>query len=70
MLNGTMDFSRCKRLSVRGYNKVRQYSMASTEIEDCTAVNPALIQPNVVIDAVGVPDILGKIIFLQMLFLS
>jgi hypothetical protein len=44
--------------------------MASTEIEDCTAVNPALIQPNVVIDAVGVPDILGKIIFLQMLFLS
>ena len=58
-----MDFSRCKRLSVRGYNKVRQYSVTSTEIEDCTAVNPTLIKPNVVIDAVGVPDVQGKILF-------
>ena len=55
-----MDFSRCKRFSVRGYNQARQYAVVSTEIKDCVAINPILIQPNVVIDAVGLPDVLGK----------
>lgn len=60
VLNGTMDFSRCKRFSIRGYNKAKLYSTVSTEIKDCGAFNPILIQPNIVIDAVGAPDVNGK----------
>jgi hypothetical protein len=52
-LNGTMDFSKCKTFSIRGYNKVKLTSVVSTEIKDCKAFNPILINPNVVIDAVG-----------------
>ena len=36
------------------------FSMVSTEIKDCNAFNPILIQPNIVIDAVGNPSSLGK----------
>ena len=60
-LSGDMDFSLCKRLSVRGYNKARQYSTVSADIKDCKSYNPALIQPNIVIDVVGEQDFLGKI---------
>ena len=45
---------------MRGYNKARQYAVVSTEIKDCVGINPILIQPNVVIDAVALPDVLGK----------
>ncbi|CAC5370733.1 unnamed protein product [Mytilus coruscus] len=68
VLNGTMDFSRCKRFSIRGYNKAKLYSTVSTEIKDCGAFNPILIQPNIVIDAVGAPDAndgIGKPVFLE-----
>ncbi|CAG2247188.1 unnamed protein product [Mytilus edulis] len=68
VLNGTMDFSRCKRFSIRGYNKAKLYSTVSTEIKDCNAFNPILIQPNIVIDAVGEPDAtagIGRPVFLE-----
>ena len=54
-----MDFSRCKRFSVRGYNKAKLYSVISKEIKYCKAFNPSLIKPNIIIDAVGEPDELG-----------
>ena len=57
-----MDFSKCKTFSIRGYNKVKLTSVVSTEIKDCKAFNPILINPNVVIDAVGLPDAIGKLI--------
>ncbi|CAG2233138.1 unnamed protein product [Mytilus edulis] len=68
VLNGTMDFSRCKRFSIRGYNKAKQYSTVSTEIKDCQAFNPIQIHPNIVIDAVGASDAnvdIGKPVFLK-----
>lgn len=58
-----MDFSRCKRFSIRGYNKAKQYSTVSTEIKDCQAFNPIQIHPNIVIDAVGASDANGNKIF-------
>ncbi|XP_076117799.1 uncharacterized protein LOC143085385 [Mytilus galloprovincialis] len=67
-LNGTMDFSKCKRFSIRGYNNVKLYTTISTEVKDCEAYNPILIIPNIVIDAVGAPDALdshGKMIYLE-----
>ncbi|CAG2234222.1 unnamed protein product [Mytilus edulis] len=67
-LNGTMDFSKCKRFSIRGYNNVKLYTTISTEVKDCDAYNPILIIPNIVIDAVGAPDALdshGKMIYLE-----
>ncbi|XP_071123054.1 uncharacterized protein [Mytilus edulis] len=53
VLTGEMDFSRCKRFSIRGYDQVRLHSIVSTEIKDCKAFNPVLINPNIVLDAVG-----------------
>ncbi|XP_063415906.1 uncharacterized protein LOC134697555 [Mytilus trossulus] len=67
-LNGTMDFSKCKRFSIRGYNNVKLYTTISTEVKDCDAYNPILIIPNIVIDAVGAPEALdsrGKMIYLE-----
>lgn len=58
-----MDFSKCKKFTVRGYNKVSLYSTVSTDIKDCKAQNPTFIDPNIVIDAVGTPDALGKLLF-------
>ncbi|XP_033751510.1 LOW QUALITY PROTEIN: uncharacterized protein LOC117335547 [Pecten maximus] len=52
-LTGVMDFSRCKRLSVRGYNKAKLWSVVSSEILDCKAFDPILIKPNTLIDVVG-----------------
>ena len=60
VLNGTMDFSKCKRFSVRGYDKVKLYAVVSEEIKACQSFNPQLINPNIVIDAVGEPDVLGR----------
>jgi hypothetical protein len=56
-LDGKIDFSKCRRFTVRGYNKVGLYSTLSKEIKDCSAFDPLLIKPNIVIDAVGTPDI-------------
>ncbi|XP_069133969.1 uncharacterized protein [Argopecten irradians] len=52
-LMGVMDFSRCKRFSVRGYNKAKIWSVVSREVKDCAAFDPILIKPNTIIDAVG-----------------
>jgi len=51
-----MDFSKCKRLSVRGYNKVKLWSAVSSEIKLCKSFDPKLIVPNIVIDAFGSTD--------------
>lgn len=55
-LNGTLDFSRCRKFSVRGYNRAKISSVISREIKDCDAFDPLIIIPNLVIDAVGLPD--------------
>lgn len=62
VLTGEMDFSRCKRFSIRGYDQVRLTSTVSTEIKDCKAFNPILINPNIVIDAVGAASATGQFI--------
>nr|XP_034332757.1 uncharacterized protein LOC105327902 isoform X2 [Crassostrea gigas] len=56
VLNGTFDFSKCRRLTVRGYNKAGLYSTVSSDIKNCSTFDPVLIKPNIVIDAVGTPD--------------
>jgi hypothetical protein len=55
-LNGQFDFSKCRGLAIRGYNKVKLYSTVYSHIRDCEAFDPVLIKPKVVIDAVGTPD--------------
>ncbi|CAC5414424.1 unnamed protein product [Mytilus coruscus] len=55
-VSGEMDFSKCKRFSIRGFNRVKMYSLVSTEIKQCDAFNPKLIVPNIVIDVKGAPD--------------
>jgi hypothetical protein len=65
-LTGELDFSKCKRFSVRGFNQVKMYSLVSKEIKQCDAFNPKLINPNIVIDAKGLPDDTGKIIYSQI----
>lgn len=52
-LTGEFDFSKCRRFTVRGYNKAKLFSVVSTDIKDCKAFDPILIKPNLVIDAVG-----------------
>ncbi|XP_061176006.1 uncharacterized protein LOC133184957 [Saccostrea echinata] len=53
-LSGNLDFSKCRRLTVRGYNKAGLSSTVSGDIKDCS--DPLLITPNIVIDAVGPRD--------------
>lgn len=55
-LTGVFDFSKCRRFTVRGYNKAKLFSFVSTDIKDCKAFDPILIKPNLVIDAVGQPE--------------
>ncbi|XP_062616047.1 uncharacterized protein LOC134277752 [Saccostrea cucullata] len=55
-LEGKFDFSKCRGLAIRGYNKAKLYSTVYSHIKDCEAFDPVLIKPNVVIDAVGKPD--------------
>lgn len=54
-LNGQFDFSKCRGLTVRGYNKMKLYSTVYSQIRDCGAFDPILIKPRIVIDAVGTP---------------
>lgn len=56
LLDGLFDFSKCRRLTIRGYNKAGLYSTISSEIKNCSAFDPILVKPNIVIDAVGTPD--------------
>nr|XP_034314147.1 uncharacterized protein LOC105348718 isoform X1 [Crassostrea gigas] len=55
-LEGEFDFSKCRRLAVRGYNKAKLFSSVSVDIKDCKAFDPILIKPKHVLDAVGKPD--------------
>ncbi|XP_061176007.1 uncharacterized protein LOC133184958 [Saccostrea echinata] len=68
-LTGNVDFSKCRRLTVRGYNKAGLYSTVSADIKDCSAFDPRNIKPNIVIDAVGAQeagrDGYGEAILLQ-----
>ncbi|XP_077866322.1 uncharacterized protein LOC144354078 [Saccoglossus kowalevskii] len=48
-----LNFTECIRLALRGYNKAGLYSTMYADIKDCDAINPKLIVPNIVIDAVG-----------------
>jgi hypothetical protein len=49
-----MDFTKCRKIYVRGYNKAGVWSTVSTEIKKCNIdVGDSLIVPNIVIDAVG-----------------
>lgn len=54
-LNGQFDFSKCRGLTIRGYNKMKLYSTVYSQIRDCGAFDPILIKPKTVIDAVGTP---------------
>jgi hypothetical protein len=53
-LNASMDFTKCRKVYVRGYNKAGVWSTVSTEIMKCNIDDGnSLIVPNIVIDAVG-----------------
>lgn len=56
LLDGKFDFSKCRQITIRGYNKAGLYSTLSAEIKSCSAFDPVLIKPNIVIDAVGSLD--------------
>ncbi|KAL3841827.1 hypothetical protein ACJMK2_019926 [Sinanodonta woodiana] len=47
-----LDFSECRRLSIRGYNKVGMWSAVSMDIKDCSQIDPLWIKPRIVIDVV------------------
>ncbi|XP_067684738.1 uncharacterized protein [Haliotis asinina] len=48
-----LDFSKCRRLVVRGYNKVGLSTTVSADVRDCAAYDPAVVVPAIVIDVVG-----------------
>ena len=52
-------FTKCWRISVRGYTKARLYSTVSNDIRNCTDINQ--VRPSVVIDATGIPILSGGI---------
>ncbi|XP_070573612.1 uncharacterized protein [Ptychodera flava] len=52
-LPSALTFTKCLQLGLRGYNKAGLSSTIYRNIIDCEAVNPRLILPNIVIDAVG-----------------
>ncbi|XP_071151404.1 uncharacterized protein, partial [Mytilus edulis] len=56
-LNKSLDFSKCRKVFIRGYNKAGVWSMISKEIKTCTIQDgDSLIVPNIVIDAVGIQE--------------
>ena len=61
-LNGTINFSKCRKLYIRGYNQAGIWATTSTELKQCTAKEGlSLISPNIVLDAVGEQEYsLGK----------
>ncbi|KAK3589056.1 hypothetical protein CHS0354_008706 [Potamilus streckersoni] len=52
-LNGSIQFSKCWRISVRGVTFAKLSSALSTDIKSCDDINN--VRPNIVIDAVGQP---------------
>ncbi|KAK3083351.1 hypothetical protein FSP39_020593 [Pinctada imbricata] len=51
-----MDFSKCRRFVIRGYNKARIWSSISADIKDCQAFDPILISPRFIVDSRGQSD--------------
>ncbi|KAL3841826.1 hypothetical protein ACJMK2_019925 [Sinanodonta woodiana] len=47
-----LTFSECRRLSIRGYNKVGMWSAVTKDIKDCSQIDPLWIKPRIVIDVV------------------
>ena len=60
-----MDFSKCRNLVIRGYNKAGLYNTVSAGIKDCAQFNPILIVPNIIVDTVGPADPADGNAFLQ-----
>ena len=60
--NSSFDFSKCRKLYIRGYNKAGVWSIVSTEIKKCNIKDgDSLIVANIVIDAIGKQEYsLGK----------
>ncbi|KAK3100189.1 hypothetical protein FSP39_015958 [Pinctada imbricata] len=54
-LQKELDTSKCRKFSVRGFNKAKLVSVVSSEILDCDASDPIIVKPNDIIDAVGDP---------------
>ncbi|XP_067680773.1 uncharacterized protein [Haliotis asinina] len=54
-----LDFSKCRRLAVRGYNKVGLSTMVSADVRNCSAFDPPLVKPSLVIDAIGLKTAKG-----------
>ncbi|XP_064635756.1 uncharacterized protein LOC135492940 [Lineus longissimus] len=52
-LNNPLSFTECVLVAVRGWNKVNMFTSISAEVKDCDAFDPILINPKMVIDAVG-----------------
>jgi hypothetical protein len=48
-----LDFSKCRRIAVRGYTFTGLSSVVSGDVLDCGRVEHAHIVPRVVLDAVG-----------------
>ncbi|XP_046571088.1 LOW QUALITY PROTEIN: uncharacterized protein LOC124279320 [Haliotis rubra] len=48
-----LDFSKCRRLAIRGYNKVGLTTAVSADVRNCSAFDPPLVKPSLVIDATG-----------------
>ncbi|XP_071084119.1 uncharacterized protein [Haliotis cracherodii] len=48
-----LDFTKCRRVAVRGYNRVGLYATVSADVKDCAAFDPVYIVPSVVLDAIG-----------------
>ncbi|XP_048243311.1 uncharacterized protein LOC124141844 isoform X1 [Haliotis rufescens] len=48
-----LDFTKCRRVSVRGYNQAGLYTIVSADVKDCTAYDPPNIVSAIVLDVIG-----------------
>ncbi|VDI13269.1 Hypothetical predicted protein, partial [Mytilus galloprovincialis] len=56
-LNGSIDYSKCRKIHVRGYNKAGMWSVVSSDIKNCHVTDSdSFIIPNLVVDAIGKPE--------------
>ncbi|XP_041351012.1 uncharacterized protein LOC121369995 [Gigantopelta aegis] len=60
-LAGKLDFRECRRLAIRGFNKVGLSTTISADVKNCSAFDPALVVSSVVIDVLGKDDGNGTI---------
>lgn len=57
-MSGEIDFSKCKRLYIRGANKAGVWSVVSTDLKQCHVVDShSQIRARIVIDALGTAGI-------------